>query len=336
MLSDRRQRILSALIEEYVSHALPVGSRTIAEQYKLGVSSATIRNELSVLEEAGYITQPHTSAGRIPTDAGYREFVDRILTSGSFGIPALDSNLVARMKASADALDTLMEDTSKELTNLTECLSVVTAPHIDYAKVRQVSLISLSDSELLAVTVMEDGQVSNRRMRFSGVVQADDLKGIERDISDAFVSKTASEIEISKRYCDMAAKGDVCARIAEEVLNSIRSSKAALKTTSDGIGSLMRMPEFQDSSSLLPIMEILEDDSVLFHIFDSEGASSDSLSIRIGSENSEAGLSGASVVAGMYGRGEAKGVVAVIGPKRMDYTKVISAVRTAQEILGEE
>ena len=114
MLTDRRQQVLRALIEEYIAHALPVGSRTIVEHYGLGVSSATVRNDLSALEEEGFIQQPHTSAGRIPTDAGYRAYVEEIISSGALGDSHPHRSLVEKLRQSADALDDLMERTSAE------------------------------------------------------------------------------------------------------------------------------------------------------------------------------------------------------------------------------
>ncbi len=248
MLTDRRQRILRALIEEYISHAVPVGSRTLTEQYDLGVSSATVRNDLSALEEAGYITQPHTSAGRIPTDAGYREFVDELLASDSMGDTALKQKMADQMRQSADALDELMRKTSEELARLTDCLSLV--------------------------------------------------------------------------GCMPSKEDDHAARLAR---------KERL-----GLSSLMRKPEFQESSSLLPLMEILEDDTVYFKVFDEASSRSDGFAIRIGCENEDSNLVCVSVVAGVYDYGDAQGVVAVIGPRRMDYGNVISAVRAAQSILNRE
>ncbi len=247
MLSDRRQRILRALIEEYVSHAMPVGSKTIAEQYHLGVSSATVRNELSALEEAGYIMQPHTSAGRIPTDAGYREFVDDLLASEAYQSNVRD-DMAARMRASADALDGLMRQVSEELARLTDCLSIV------------------------------------------GCMDADGAP---------------SQAPLAKK----------------ERL---------------GLSSLMRKPEFQESSSLLPLMEILEDDTVYFKAFDEASSATDGFAVRIGRENEDSSLVCVSVVAGVYGYGDSRGVVAVIGPRRMDYGNVIGAVRAAQSILNME
>lgn len=247
MLSDRRQQILRSLIEEYVSCAMPVGSRTLAEHYHLGVSPATVRNELSALEEDGYITQPHTSAGRVPTDMGYREFVDQLMTSRIGAKNPIERSLADQMRESADRLDELMRRTSEELARLTDCLSIVGS--------------------------------------------------MEEDASG---------------YGALARREPL------------------------GLSSLMRKPEFQESSSLLPLMEILENDTVHFEVFDDATSSSDGFAIRIGEENTEAGLSCVSVVAGVYGIGSTQGVVAVIGPKRMDYSKVIDAVRAAQSILDEE
>ncbi|WP_165060234.1 MULTISPECIES: heat-inducible transcriptional repressor HrcA [unclassified Adlercreutzia] len=243
MLSDRRQQVLRALIEEYIAHAMPVGSRTIVEHYGLGVSSATVRNDLSALEDEGYIQQPHTSAGRIPTDAGYRAYVEELIASGALKDDHPHRSLVEQLRKSADVLDELMERTSAELARLTDCLSLVLPPDEGETHLRQISRMGLS--------------------------------------------------------------------------------------------ALMRKPEFQDSSTLLPLMEILEDESVLLSVFNDEGQRSGNIMVRIGSENASAGLSGVSVITGVYGRGSAQGIVAVIGPTRMDYTGVIRAVRAARDAMGE-
>ena len=239
MLSDRRQRVLAALIEEYVARALPVGSRTLTERYRFGVSPATIRNELSALEEEGYISQPHTSAGRIPTDFGYRTFVDDLIESGTVAEDGQADEAIGRLRETARELDDLLDRTSKALSQFTDCLSVVTPP------------------------------------------------GYERP------SRT-------------------------------------------GIMSLMRQPEFAYTETLLPIMQVLEDDTILLHVLDATAPSADGPKVRIGSENETEQLAGVSVVACRYGIGTDGGIVAVIGPTRMDYTKALAAVRIASKTLGDE
>ena len=244
MLSDRRQRVLAALIEEYVHHALPVGSRTLVENYRLGVSSATVRNDLSALEEAGYITQPHTSAGRVPTDFGYRSFVDELLASELSDSQMADEQLrdaVEQARKQAEEVDRLLQQTTAALARLTECLSIVVPSH---------------------TLTLNIGQMS-------------------------------------------------------------------------GLSTLLQQPEFARPQALLPVVETLEDETVLMEIMDAtEGQESEV--VRIGHENENERLSGVSVVASQYGCGPATGVIAVIGPTRMDYAQVIRAVRAAREALSDD
>ena len=239
MLSDRRQRVLAALIEEYVARALPVGSRTLTERYRFGVSPATIRNELSALEEEGYISQPHTSAGRIPTDFGYRTFVDDLIETGAISNDEQASEAIGKLRETARELDDLLDRTSKALSQFTDCLSVVTPP--GYAH-------------------------PNRT----------------------------------------------------------------------GIMSLMKQPEFTYTETLLPVMQVLEDDTVLLHVLDATVPEQGEPQVRIGKENGTEQLAGVSVVACRYGIGAHGGIVAVIGPTRMDYTKALAAVRIASRTLGDD
>ena len=152
-----------------------VGSRTLTERYHLGVSPATVRNELSVLEDGGYIAQPHTSAGRVPTDHGYRAFVDNLLATDLASSDERYSAVADQLKRSASELDALLERTSSALTRLTDCLSIVIAPSVLNLHIKQLSLISLSPMRALVVLVTEDGQVFNRQMEFAEEVSGDDL-----------------------------------------------------------------------------------------------------------------------------------------------------------------
>ncbi len=335
MLSDRRQRVLSALIEEYIARALPVGSRTLAERYHLGVSSATVRNDLSALEGAGYITQPHTSAGRIPTDAGYRAFVDELLSSGIADEENPYGEVVDKLRASATELDDLMEQTSAALTRLTDCLSIVMAPSLFSAHIRQLSLISLTNHRALVVIVTEDGQVLNRQVSFSDEVAPDELAAVQNLLGRVLSGRSVRELDdgLASRLGD--AVGDPLVRaVLDEAVLCLKESNVG-RAHRLGMSSLMRKPEFSSSSSLLPIMKVLEDDAVLFHVLDDSEEDADGLMVRIGGENGAAELAGVSVIAGSYGRGECEGMVAVIGPTRMDYSQVIRAVRAAQRVLGD-
>ena len=335
MLSDRRQRVLCALIEEYVARAMPVGSRTLTERYHLGVSSATVRNDLSALEDAGYITQPHTSAGRIPTDAGYRAFVDDLLSSGIAEEEDPHGDIVSELKASARELDTLMEQTSAALLRLTDCLSIVMAPSLFSSHIRQLSLISLSNFAALIVIVAEDGQVTNRQISFGEEVSPAELADVQNLLNRVFVGKSLRELrEESSASAIEAFRDPLVQFVLDEVLSCLQEGSAG-RAHRLGMSSLMRKPEFSSSSALLPIVRALEDDASFLHVLDNAAHADADVVVRIGEENSAEGLTGVSVIAGAYGRGEGEGIVAVIGPTRMDYGRVIRAVRAAQHALGD-
>ncbi len=334
VLSDRRQRVLAALIEEYVARALPVGSRTLTERYQLGVSPATVRNELSVLEDGGYITQPHTSAGRIPTDHGYRAFVDNLLAADFTGEDERYRPVVDELRRSASELDALLEQTSSALTRLTDCLSIVLAPSVLNLHIKQLSLISLNAYRALVVLVTEDGQVFNRQMEFAEEVSSDELARVQAFLGDVFTGKSLQQIEDGLGQGMAEAFSDPLVRMAlDEVLSCLQESELS-RAHRLGVSSLLTKPEFSQSQALLPVMQVLEDDTVMLHILDDAVRQGDGTpSVRIGRENDAAELAGVSVVASRYGRGESAGVVAVIGPTRMDYSKVLRAVRIASAAL---
>ncbi|NHM15659.1 heat-inducible transcription repressor HrcA [Eggerthellaceae bacterium zg-887] len=337
MLSDRRQRVLAALIEEYVARAMPVGSRTLTERYSLGVSPATVRNELSVLEDGGYIVQPHTSAGRIPTDFGYRAFVDRLLATDE-GLPEdmRYKKTIADLRQSATELDDLLEETSSALARLTNCLSIVLAPSIEKLSIKSLSIVSLTPRRALVLLVTEDGQVFSRSMDFSDDVDPDELARIQLLLSEVFTGKSLTDIERGLDARMIEAYRDPLMRIVlNEVLMCLEESEGS-HAHRLGVTSLLRQPEFSQADTLLPIMQVLEDDSVLLRVLqDTAACGAGSTSVRIGSENEAQGLSGVSVVANTYGRGNSAGIIAVIGPTRMDYSNVIHAVAMAKAALDD-
>lgn len=339
MLSDRRQRILGALIEEYVSCALPVGSRTLTERYQLGVSPATVRNDLSALEDAGYITQPHTSAGRVPTDAGYRAFVDELLGSEDLMAVSPGSGVVEELRQSATELDELLERTSAALSRLTDCLSIVAAPSLFSAHIRQISLISLSNRQALIVVVTEDGQTANRSLCFSEDVSAEQLSEAQSRANELLAGKTFAEPGAEHERMRVVVAGDPLLRyVIDEVLLCVQENGMG-RAHKLGLGSLLTKPEFSDSAALAPVVDMVEDSTALLSMLDqaTEGSCArGELLVRIGAENPASALRPVSVIAGTYGRGEGEGIIAVIGPTRMNYSGVIRAVRTAQVVLNDD
>ena len=335
MLSDRRQKVLAALIQEYVARALPVGSRTLTERYSLGVSPATVRNELSVLEDSGYITQPHTSAGRIPTDQGYRAFVDKLLESEeSFNFSERQRQAMDSLKSRATELDSLLEETSAALARLTNCLSIVLAPSIEQCAVKSLSLVPLTQHKVLIVVVTEDGQVLNRAMEFKEDVNPEEIQRIQATLSEVFINAPLREIE-SKLSQNILY--NIQDPLLQYTLNEILLCLEESDTNhahSLGITSLLRQPEVCHAPALVPVIQILENDSILLELLQNTTSQTrGAINVSIGRENKSEELSGISVVAQSYGSDKSAGIIAVIGPTRMDYAHVIKAVTLAKETL---
>jgi heat-inducible transcriptional repressor len=336
MLSERRQRVLRALVEDYIEYALPVGSRTLTERHHLGVSPATVRTDLSVLEDAGFIQQPHTSAGRVPTDAGYRAFVDELLSQDLAEENEPHQTMVDELRSTASELDSLLEETSAALARLTDCLSIVMAPSVFSGRIQQITLVSLSPYQAILVVITHDGQVVNRAISFTEEVDAEDLARVQNTLNRLVQGKSAREARrsLNEQAAEMLTN-PLMQVIMGEIAECMQESDSN-RAHSLGISSLLRQPEFSDARALLPLVEVLEDDEILFHALDETATHNSPLVVRIGSENPASALSSVSLVACPYGRGDGEGVVAVIGPTRMNYPTVIRAVRAAQSVLGHE
>jgi len=333
MLSDRRQQILRALIEEYIACAMPVGSKTLTDNYGLGVSSATIRNELSLLEDLGYIRQPHTSAGRVPTDTGYRAFVDMLLESNASEQNDEYREAASKLKASATEIDNYLEKTSAALARMTDCLSIVLAPSVLKAHLKQISLISFTEFHLLIVLVTDDGQVFNRHVDMDLPISADELGHLQNALNEALVGKTLKDVEEGLGRGVKLATGNAHMRqLLSEVLACMQDSGVS-HTHSLGLTALLAQPEFSNAASIVPVLQVLEDQTVLLEIAEDVMRSNEDPTVRIGKENVADGLSGVSMVASRYGHADTGGIVAVIGPTRMDYSRAISAVKLVRDQL---
>lgn len=329
MLSDRRQIVLRALIEEYIARALPVGSRTLVERYNLGISSATVRNELSLLEEMGYLAQPHTSAGRIPTDFGYRAFVDELLSESD---PDNGEDALAReLRESASDLDDLMDRTSQALARFTDCMTLLVPPRILSVNIRLVNLVLLTPQRLLTVIVTEDGQVFNRQMDLSRDYSQDEIGKTQEALNNILVGTSLSSTSGELPLGASGVHDDLFRMVMAEILACLKDQNA-IKAHPLGITHLLGKPEFSDSSCLMPVLEELEGDTMLLRVFNDAAASEEPV-VRIGHENDSEALSSVSLIANRFGEAEHSGLILIVGPTRMDYSQVLKAVRAARNVL---
>ncbi len=332
MLNERRRRVLQALVEEYIASATPVGSKTLVNRYELGCSPATVRNELSILEETGFLMQPHVSAGRMPTDTGYRSFVDDLLEKG--GPPIEGRAEAANLLHRAAEVDELMRETSVALTRLTDCLAVVLSPSVSLARVKRIDLLSMSAHRALMVLITESGQVVNRSIELAEETAPERLREVEQALNAAFDGKRAADIRPLRVALEDAHPGELLVpRVVDEILDSLAEADRD-RLFHVGIPALLAQPEFHDAAQARPLIEFLEDGiSVLEALSDALG--NRELTVRIGHENRRAELGNVSIVAINYGVGSADGVVGVIGPTRMDYSRAMAAVRIVADGLSE-
>lgn len=329
MLSDRRQIVLRALIEEYIARALPVGSRTLVERYNLGISSATVRNELSLLEEMGYLAQPHTSAGRIPTDFGYRAFVDELLSESD---PDNGEDALAReLRESASDLDDLMDRTSQALARFTDCMTLLVPPRILSVDIRLVNLVLLTPQRLLTVIVTEDGQVFDRQMDLPRDYSQDEIGKTQEALNNILVGTSLSSTSGELPLGSSGVHDDLFRMVMAEILACLKDQNA-IKAHPLGISHLLGKPEFSDSSCLMPVLEELEGDTMLLRVFNDAAASEEPV-VRIGHENDSEALSSVSLIANRFGEAEHSGLILIVGPTRMDYSQVLKAVRAARNVL---
>lgn len=329
MLSDRRQIVLRALIEEYIARALPVGSRTLVERYNLGISSATVRNELSLLEEMGYLAQPHTSAGRIPTDFGYRAFVDELLSESD---PDNGEDALAReLRESASDLDDLMDRASQALARFTDCMTLLVPPRILSVDIRLVNLVLLTPQRLLTVIVTEDGQVFDRQMDLPRDYSQDEIGKTQEALNNILVGTSLSSTSGELPLGASGVHDDLFRMVMTEILACLKDQNA-IKAHPLGISHLLGKPEFSDSSCLMPVLEELEGDTMLLRVFNDAAASEEPV-VRIGHENDSEALSSVSLIANRFGEAEHSGLILIVGPTRMDYSQVLKAVRAARNVL---
>lgn len=332
MLNDRRRRVLQALVEEYIASATPVGSKTLVDRYELGCSPATVRNELAILEETGYVVQPHVSAGRLPTDTGYRSFVDVLVESGL--VSRDGEEMRCALQHNANEIDDLMRETSVALTQLTNCLAIVLAPSVTLTRVKRIDLLSLAPRRALFVLITESGQVVNRSVNLRADTPPERLAEVERSLNSAFSSKRAAEIRPLRGALEGAAAEDgLVALVVDEMLDALDEADRD-RLYHVGVPALLAQPEFQHAGRARPLIEFLEDGIAVLEAL-SGVLSTSGVSVSIGHENRRVELGNVSIVATNYGTGSADGIVGVIGPTRMDYQRAMAAVRVIADGLSE-
>ncbi|MEX1908562.1 MULTISPECIES: heat-inducible transcriptional repressor HrcA [Janibacter] len=337
MSTERRMAVLSAIVEDYVHTSEPVGSRALLERHQLGVSAATVRNDMAALEDEGLIVAPHTSAGRIPTDAGYRTFVDQLSTLKPMS--RAERAAIAQFLEGADALDEVLDRTVRLLATLTRQVAVVQYPSLTRSTVRHVELVPMSSSRLMVVVITGSGRVEQRVITtetdYTTPAGADELATARTQINAVVAERRLGEAVTALRTLDDDER--TRSSLTDGVLAAIEEAareESASRVTLAGTANLARTPS-DFPLTLEPVLDALEQHVVLLRLLGTQAEQTGEVAVRIGSENPVSGLQTTSVVSTGYGAGdELVGHVGVLGPTRMNYPATISQVRAVATYLS--
>ena len=335
-LDLRAQAILRAVIEEYVATATPVGSQALVERYGLGVSSATVRNVLAELELAGLLTHPHTSAGRIPTDAGYRFYVESIVDN--VPLPAVEQLMIRHQFGQVEfASEHWFRLAATTLASLTRAAGLATPAKPRSAHVRRLDLVAINDRLASLIIVLREGSIRQVLVNLEAPVDQDALTTVAALLNDRIVGRTATEVAASIEHLPEDGTFELARRVGDRLARTLAEYDAAAieEVFSDGLLNVMEAPEFARSDKLRRVFSALENRIWLGELV---GAVSGSGEVRvfIGEENEPAEMRDVSLVLASYGRpGRAIGVVGVLGPTRMSYPHAIGTVRFVSGLMNE-
>lgn len=325
-LNERKIKILEAIINDYILSAEPIGSRTIAQKYDWGLSAATIRNEMSDLEDMGFIIQPHTSAGRVPSDKGYRLYVDTLMRRRELTDEESDY-LEEIIFSNINRIDYLMRETAKALAYLTNYTTVVSEPHVKKVSIKHVQLVPLDDNSVLLVLVNDSKTVKNQIIRLNRSPSPEALNALTDILNKHLRGASINMIDnrlFEKLECGFGEYVNLLKPILEAVVNSLNYGEDIQLYTS-GIKNILAFPEFSDINKAKNLFQALEEKDLLIALLGNNNGDDDNIKIIIGSENEVIHMQNCSVIKANYRMdGQVFGNIGIIGPTRMDYAQAIS------------
>ncbi len=327
-LDDRKIKILKAIIKTYLETGEPVGSRTISKYTDLKLSSATIRNEMSDLEDMGYIIQPHTSAGRIPSDKGYRFYVDQIMQDKENEVTEIKELMIQRV----DRVELVLKGLAQMLAANTNYAAMISGPQVHHSKLKFIQLSEVEPLKLLVVIVLEGNLIKNRFITVQEAVSREELLNLNILLNSNLNGLTIEEINlgvISQMKDQAGNHRDVIDLVLNEVAETIRATED-LEVYTSGATNIFKYPELSDGEKASGLINTLERKDVLQEWISDNVDNSENTGIQvyIGDETKMQSMRDCSVVTANYELGEGlRGTIGIIGPKRMDYEKVLSTLR---------
>lgn len=334
MSEDRRLDVLRAIVEDYVSTREPVGSRALTERHALGVSPATIRNDMAALEDAGLIVQPHTSAGRVPTDLGYRVFVDQL--SGVKPLSAAEKRAIGALLEEAVDLDDVIDRAVRLLAQLTHQVALVQYPSLRRSALRHVELVPVGARHLLVVIITTTGRVEQRTLELDDDLDESVVARLRVRLNVAAAGLRLADLDgaLAELAAEFAPDGEALARSVVAVVAETLAQEREERVVVAGASHLARSAGADFPHTIGPVLEALEEQVVLLRLLSEMAEDSAGVAVRIGRENHHEGLAETSIVTSGYG-GESSSVAVLgsVGPLRMDYPQTMAAVRAVARYL---
>ena len=326
ILTDRKMRILEAIINDYIQTAEPIGSRTIAKKYDLGISSATIRNEMSDLEDLGLIIQPHASAGRVPSDKGYRLYVDRLMRRREL----TDDEAVFLRQAiisNINQIDYMMQETARAIALLTNYATIVSEPVVKRIRIRQIQFVPIDERSFVMVLVTDNRVVKNHIIYMDNPPDDETLYKLSRLFSDNLRDLSIDDIdnELVGKIAKQAGEHESSVWAVMGVVIDAVSAEDDVPIYTSGVKNILSFPEFSDVEKAMAMFQALEEREMLITLLGKNN--SEKIQVLIGSENKLALLEDCSVIKANYSvGGQNFGAIGIIGPKRMDYSQAVSVL----------
>lgn len=334
-LDERKIKILHAIIQTYLETGEPVGSRTISKYSDLKLSSATIRNEMSDLEEMGYIIQPHTSAGRIPSDKGYRLYVDHLMEEKEREVTELKELMIRR----TDKLEQVLKNVVKVLANNTNYATMISAPQYHQNKLKFIQLSRVDENQILAVIVAEGNVIRNKLISICEELDDEAILKLNILLNTMLNGKTIAEINL-QMISSMKEQAGIHSNIISDVVDAVAEaihSDEGMEIYTGGATNIFRYPELSDNGKASELIQTLEEKQMLAELV-TETLNKDNKEIQvyIGNESPIQSMKDCSIVTATYELGQGlQGTIGIIGPKRMDYENVMSTLKTLMEQLDD-
>lgn len=340
-LDERKRKILKAVIQNYLETGEPVGSRTISKYTDLNLSSATIRNEMSDLEELGFIFQPHTSSGRIPTDRGYRFYVDELMNEKDLKKEEEDPSLPTLLTERVDRVETMLKQMAKLLATNTNYASLVSAPAYRHTKLKFLQLSKVEEKKILAVIMVGGNIIKNTILDVETTIKDEDLLKLNVLLNGALSGLDIHEIDlglISELKKQSNGHSDLIDMVLEAIAKAITGEDDEPQIYTSGTTNIFKYPELSDGTKASEIINAFEEKKQLNELITTSltNANQQDIQIYIGEESPVTTMKDCSVIVANYELGDGiTGVIGIVGPKRMDYQKVVGTIRTMMGQLDE-